>query len=219
MYKTIRADKVIETVGKLQERIVERFPSSGLGKLCGELQDVAQQSKSRAAAIAKPNTAFRAAVSAAVCHLLGERGRSIHVLMAYSDAFEPLTRWYVQLAGESLGKLRGSGARAKPVGITPLAARGTTDQHSQVQLFVEGPADKLVTFLVAAETRPRLRVGGAGPAPYLAGVELGSLLRAEQRGTAVALARAGRPSTSWVMPRASAESLGQLMPCRRRSWR
>lgn len=152
-----------------------------------------------------------AAVSAAVCHLLGERGRSIHVLMAYSDAFEPLTRWYVQLAGESLGKLRGTGARAKPVGITPLAARGTTDQHSQVQLFVEGPADKLVTFLVAAKTRPGLRVGGEGPAPYLAGVELGRLLRAEQRGTAVALARAGRPSTTWVMPRASAESLGQLM--------
>lgn len=70
MYKTIRADKVIATVGKLQERIVERFPNSGLGKLCGELQDVAQQSKSRAAAISKPNTVLRAAVSATIVGLL-----------------------------------------------------------------------------------------------------------------------------------------------------
>ncbi|MFC1657329.1 hypothetical protein ACFL2P_02000 [Candidatus Moduliflexota bacterium] len=70
MYEFIRADKVVETVEKLQGRIAERFPNSGLSELCGQLQDVARQSKSRAASIAKPNTLLRAVVAATVLGLL-----------------------------------------------------------------------------------------------------------------------------------------------------
>lgn len=153
-----------------------------------------------------------AAIAAAIAHRMDvARGKPIHVMMPYADALEPLARWYVQLCGESLGKRKGRGARARHVGPTPLPARGTTDQHSQVQLFVEGPADKLVTFVATGESGRELAIPGAGPAPYLDGVPLGDLLRAEQRGTAVALARAGRPSTCWQLPATSPDSLGQLL--------
>jgi glucose-6-phosphate isomerase len=151
------------------------------------------------------------AVAAAVAFLLAERrGKTIEVLMPYADALEPFSRWFVQLLGESLGKVRGRGRAARNVGPTPLPARGATDQHSQVQLFVEGPADKLVMFVVPEATRSEVRIGGGEPAAYLDGVELGRLLRAEQQGTEVALARAGRPTLTWRIPRVEAHTLGQL---------
>jgi glucose-6-phosphate isomerase len=96
------------------------------------------------------------------------------------------------------------------VGPTPLPARGSTDQHAQVQLFVEGPADKLVVFVVVRRTRV-LRIPRGPAAPYLAGVELGALLQAEQEGTQVALARAGRPSLRWELPAVTPDALGQLL--------
>jgi glucose-6-phosphate isomerase len=152
-----------------------------------------------------------AAVAAAVAFGLAEnRGKPIHVLMPYADALEPLARWYVQLAAESLGKRRPRGRGGDGVGPTPLPARGTTDQHSQVQLFVEGPADKLVVFVAVRHTAP-LRIPRGPAAPYLAGVELGALLRAEQQGTQVALARAGRPSLTWELPALTPDALGQLL--------
>jgi len=114
----------------------------------------------------------------------------------------------VQLLGESLGKRTRVGGRA--VGPTPLAARGSTDQHSQVQLFVEGPADKLVVFVRVAQTRRRVQIPHGEPASYLRGIELGRLLRAEQDGTRVALAAAGRPSLTWELPRLSGDALGQI---------
>jgi glucose-6-phosphate isomerase len=147
-----------------------------------------------------------ALVSAALIQTLAAKGRGIQVLMPYADALEPLARWYVQLAAESLGKRRGE----RGVGVTPLPARGSTDQHSQVQLFVEGPEDKLVTFVRVLRSRP-LAIPGGEPAGYLAGVDLGDLLRAEQRGTEVALARAGRPSTSWLLPELAPAPLGALI--------
>jgi glucose-6-phosphate isomerase len=147
-----------------------------------------------------------ALVSAALIQTLAGKGRSVQVLMPYADALEPLARWYVQLAAESLGKRRGR----EGVGITPLPARGSTDQHSQVQLFVEGPEDKLVTF-VRVERGGALPIPKGEPADYLAGVDLGALLRAEQQGTEVALARAGRPSTAWVLPQLAPGPLGALI--------
>jgi glucose-6-phosphate isomerase len=149
-----------------------------------------------------------AALAAALAQLAAEtRNKPVHVVMPYGDALEPLARWAVQLLGESLGKRAANG---RNVGPTPLPARGSTDQHSQVQLFVEGPADKLVVFVRVARTRRRVAIPGGAPAAYLRGVELGRLLRAEQDGTRVALAEAGRPSATWEMPRLDADALGQL---------
>lgn len=151
------------------------------------------------------------AVAAAIGYLMAEAKRKpVHVMMPYADSLEPLARWTVQLLGESLGKSVRRGKRRIGVGPTPLPARGTTDQHSQVQLFVEGPNDKWVTFVGVGAPRRELPIPGAGPAPYLDGVDLGELLRAEMRGTAVALASAGRPTAGWSLPSICAESVGQL---------
>src|SRR5688572_21602373 len=85
-----------------------------------------------------------AAIYAVVSHLMdARRGRKIHVLMPYARALRDASDWFRQLWAESLGKRRGD----EHVGPTPLAALGATDQHSQIQLFVDGPQDKLVTFV------------------------------------------------------------------------
>jgi len=155
------------------------------------------------------------AVAAGIAYLMAESKRKpIHVLMPYADSLEPLSRWYVQLIGESLGKRKQKGSRKAKrsvgVGPTPLPARGTTDQHSQVQLFVEGPSDKWVTFVGVDACRRKRVIAGGPPAEYLEGVDLGELLRAEHRGTAVALAQAGRPTADWRLPKISPDSIGQL---------
>lgn len=122
-------------------------------------------------------------------------GRFVNVFMPYADSLRDVTLWFVQLWAESLGKTRADGSST---GQTPVAALGATDQHSQVQLFMEGPADKIVTF-VAVRTRggdltmPH-ESGDAGELTYLGGHSLGELLSIEQRATAGALARRGRPN-------------------------
>jgi glucose-6-phosphate isomerase len=152
-----------------------------------------------------------AAVSAAIAYLMAERKRkNVHVLMPYADTLEPLARWYAQLIGESLGKRGRRGTRTTGVGPTPLPARGSTDQHSQVQLFIEGPTDKWVNFVTVEKSRRVQRIAGGEPADYLEGIDLGTLLRAEQRGTAIALAAARRPSASWILPEINPQSVGQL---------
>src|SRR5205814_5486308 len=76
------------------------------------------------------------------------QGRHIHILMPYSDPLRDMADWFVQLWAESLGKHRKDGDAG--FGPTPLASVGATDQHSQVQLFMEGPSDKTFTFLTVA---------------------------------------------------------------------
>ena len=139
-----------------------------------------------------------------------EAGQGTHVLMPYSDALRDLAPWFVQLWAESLGKRAGTGAH---VGPTPIAAVGATDQHAQVQLFMEGPADKTVTF-VDVEQHDGLVVPEGADAPpelaYLRGRGFAELLRAEARATAGALARAGRPAMTLRVERADAWHLGGL---------
>ncbi len=91
-----------------------------------------------------------------------EAGQGMHVLMPYSDAFRDLAPWFVQLWAESLGKRRADGAH---VGPTPIAAVGATDQHAQVQLFMEGPADKTVTFIDVESHPDELLIPDAAETP------------------------------------------------------
>jgi glucose-6-phosphate isomerase len=139
-----------------------------------------------------------------------EAGQGTQVLMPYSDALRDLAPWFVQLWAESLGKRDGTGAH---VGPTPIAAVGATDQHAQVQLFMEGPADKTVTF-VDVESHDELTIPPGAEAPaelaYLRGRGFAELLRAEARATAGALARAGRPTMTLRVERADAWHLGGL---------
>jgi len=138
--------------------------------------------------------------------------KSIAVFMPYSDALRDFAAWFVQLWAESLGKLRPDGTSA---GSTPLAALGATDQHAQVQLFMEGPADKTVTF-VGVKERGTDVVIPAGFSDvtelgYLGGHSLGELIDIEQRATAGALARRGRPNMTIRLDRVDAAHVGELM--------
>ncbi|MFT3922870.1 MAG: glucose-6-phosphate isomerase [Myxococcales bacterium] len=137
--------------------------------------------------------------------------RNIHVLMAYADALRPTAAWFVQLWAESLGKRIDRKGRVVELGPTPLPAVGATDQHAQVQLFIEGPRDKLVTFIAVDRPATDLTIPSVpGDNAYLGGHSLAELLDAERRGTALALARNGRPSLSVHLPRLDAEQLGGL---------
>src|SRR5262245_6555053 len=86
------------------------------------------------------------------------RGRSIQVLMPYADRLLHLADWYRQLWAESLGKRLDRRGRIVETGQTPVVSPGATDQHSQVQLYVEGPHDKVVTFLEVQAFRQEVRI-------------------------------------------------------------
>jgi glucose-6-phosphate isomerase len=155
-------------------------------------------------------------VGAALLHALATtRGRSIQVLMPYADALLHLADWYRQLWAESLGKRADRKGRVVETGQTPVVSMGATDQHSQVQLYMEGPHDKVVTFLEVERFRrdvkiPRLHADLASLG-YLGGRTLGELIAAERRGTEVALTAAGRPNFTWRLPEISAHVVGQLI--------
>jgi glucose-6-phosphate isomerase len=154
-----------------------------------------------------------AGVLAAVCHLHHElRGRSVHVLMPYGDRLRAFAAWYVQLWAESLGKRHDRAGQRVETGPTALPAVGATDQHAQMQLFMEGPRDKLITFVAIEEREPDLRIPESdGSEAYLAGRTLGELLAAEREGTTEALASDGRPSLTVSLPRLDAGQLGALL--------
>lgn len=162
------------------------------------------------------NTTLRqnpAGMIAALHHLHHtQKGRTIHVMMPYADRLRAFAAWYVQLWAESLGKRVDREGRTVESGPTPLPAVGATDQHAQMQLFMEGPRDKLITFIAVEEPGIDLEIPTAsGPDRYLSGRSLGALLDAELRGSIEALASDGRPSLTITLRRLDAETLGGLV--------
>jgi glucose-6-phosphate isomerase len=156
----------------------------------------------------RPPAEVPAAVGAALAvSLAATRAKRIAVMMAYADRLERFTRWYVQLWAESLGK--------DGKGTTPLAALGPVDQHSQLQLFIAGPRDKLITLITTgAQGRgPRMAAELAALAdePELAGKTIGDLAAAEGRATAETLAKNGCPVRTISLARLDEASLGELL--------
>ena len=156
----------------------------------------------------KPAAQVPAALGAALSVALAEsKGKSISVLLAYCDRLQRLTHWYVQLWAESLGK--------NGKGTTPLAALGPVDQHSQLQLFIAGPRDKLFSVITVGAAGQGPRIDGelaklAGE-PGFAGKTIGDLVAAEGRATAETLAKNGCPVRTIHIDRLDEESLGELM--------
>jgi glucose-6-phosphate isomerase len=145
------------------------------------------------------------------------RGRPIVVLMSYVDALFDTADWFRQLWAESLGKERATDGSIINVGPTPVAARGATDQHSQLQLYVEGPRDKVVVMLSARTRDTEVRIPDGALAQsrpdyaYLAGRGMGELLDAELRGTVGSLVRRQRPVGAITLDRVDAVGLGALI--------
>jgi glucose-6-phosphate isomerase len=147
-----------------------------------------------------------------------ELGQSIHVLMPYGDRLRSLALWFQQLWAESLGKARRTDGSptgtTAGTGPTPLAALGAVDQHSLLQLFMEGPRDKVVVFLRVREPAASVPIPSRHPGEpalsYLGGHTLEGLLEAERRATAEALRAVGRPSALLEVGRMDARALGGL---------
>jgi glucose-6-phosphate isomerase len=174
--------------------------------------DIAAIRKGAATALApvldsKPAAEVPSALGAALNVALGAQGKTISVLMAYADRLERFSRWYVQLWAESLGK--------DGKGTTPLGALGPVDQHSQLQLFIAGPRDKLFTVLTAPApgTGPRFDAELAQIAgePDLGGKTIGDLVAAQGRATADTLVRNGCPVRTMHVDKLDETSLGALL--------
>lgn len=144
-----------------------------------------------------------------------EKGKTIHVMMPYSNSLYLLADWFRQLWAESLGKRVDRSGREVFAGFTPVKALGTTDQHSQVQLYREGPNDKVFCLVEVKDfggqdlTIPKGL--GVEAIRYLEGSTFGTLLNAEKRATEFALVESQRPSLTIEMPRIDARSVGEFI--------
>ena len=156
-----------------------------------------------------------AAIIAAINYHFYNRGKRISVMMPYSYHLKDLSDWYRQLWAESLGKKEDLTGNDVHIGPTPVKALGTTDQHSQVQLYREGPNDKLFTFLQVRNFDKDIKIG---PAPdyaqefgFLAGKDLSELLNNEKRATEYALLQSERPCLTVVFDKVNAYTVGQFI--------
>jgi glucose-6-phosphate isomerase len=155
----------------------------------------------------KPAKEVPPAAGAALSAAAAAEGKTIRVMLCYADRLERFAKWWVQLWAESLGK-NGKGA-------APVGALGPVDQHSQLQLWLAGPRDKLFTVITTA-------VAGAGPRidramaeqagePGLGGKTVGDLVAAQGRATADTLAKNGRPVRTIEIEKLDERALGALM--------
>jgi len=157
-----------------------------------------------------------AAMLAAILYLAQAKlNRPIHVVFAYSNRLYPMADWFRQLWAESLGKRYSTDGKEVFTGPTPVKAIGATDQHSQVQLYVEGPSDKIFLFLGSKTfsseiTIPNLRIEH-DVANYLQDAKLSDLLNSERYATAYALTKAGRPNMTIEMDEINPANVGALM--------
>jgi len=145
--------------------------------------------------------------------LHSEKGRNISVFMPYADNLRLVVNWYRQLWAESLGKTDGNGNHK---GMSPVENHGVTDQHSQLQLMLEGPDDKQVTFLAHPGVRHRgkrvpMRFQEHPAVAPLAGHTMGELFLAELMGTRETLSRHGRPNRTFSLHDRDAYAIGELI--------
>ena len=156
-----------------------------------------------------------AAMLAAVHYALDEKGKSISVMMPYSTSLYYLADWYRQLWAESLGKQHGLKKKNVYAGQTPVKALGTTDQHSQVQLYREGPNDKVITFLEVERFGTKLAIPSSmkdvPTLDYLAGANFQTLINSEKLGTEYALLESQRPTMTVTFPQISPQTVGQFL--------
>jgi len=165
----------------------------------------------------QPDLRENLALRAALCHWLlwTRKNKTIQVAFPYSNHLWGTAFWFRQLWAESLGKARDRGGATVHTGQTPVAALGTTDQHSQVQLYIEGPNDKVFSFWAVEKFPQTMRIPKVRlnlPAfDALAGQSLAKLIDAERRATAAAMIAAGRPNCTFTLQQVDEEHLGAFL--------
>ncbi|MFT7486985.1 MAG: glucose-6-phosphate isomerase [Candidatus Paceibacteria bacterium] len=165
------------------------------------------------------STSFKdnpAMIYAAIQWLLQEKHQMpIAVTFSYSNRLKNLGDWYAQLLAESIGKRVNKKGEEVFAGPTPVRAVGVTDQHSQVQLYVEGPFDKWFTLLSVEQADHFVQIpippAGLEDLSYLGGRRLVELFQAERDGTRIALTEAKRPNCTIHFPKIDAHSVGQYL--------
>ena len=164
-----------------------------------------------------PDLQQNVALRSALCHWLiwTRKNKPIQVAFPYSNYLWGTAFWFRQLWAESLGKARNRAGEVIHTGQTPVAALGTTDQHSQVQLYIEGPNDKVFTFWAVSKFRgngkiPTKRTGLAA-FDALAGQSLAKLIDAERRSTAAAMVENGRPNCTVTLEKVDEAHIGAFL--------
>jgi len=198
----IQIDTLLEGARDMDERV--RIDTNSL------LKDTSDMSKQFDVLRQNP-----AAILAAINHYFYETGKKISVMMPYSYALKDLADWYRQLWAESLGKARDLDGRIVHVGPTPVKALGTTDQHSQLQLYLDGPNDKLFTFLQVNNFAEDLKVDSfpsyVPELGYLDGVFLSELFSVEKKATESALVGEKRPCLTIAFDEVNEYTVGQFI--------
>jgi len=165
----------------------------------------------------QPDLAKNIALRAALYHWLiwTRKDKPIQVAFPYSNHLWGTAFWFRQLWAESLGKAQNRKGETVHTGQTPVAALGSTDQHSQVQLYIEGPNDKVFTFWAVKRFHSTGQIPDAhiGLAAFdsLAGQSLAKLIDAERRATAAAMVECGRPNCTVTLDRVDEEHLGAFL--------
>lgn len=156
-----------------------------------------------------------AAQNALIHYLMDvKKGKNISVMMPYSSRLKYVSDWYVQLWAESLGKEKDLNDNTVHIGPTPVKALGATDQHSQIQLYNEGPNDKIINFIRVKEFDTTLEIPkifeftGIG---YLGGNTINSLINAEADATKVSLVDYKRPNVTITLDKVNPYNIGQLL--------
>ena len=143
-----------------------------------------------------------------------KKGKNILVMMPYSNALGGVADWFCQLWAESLGKKFSLNNEVVHTGSTPVRAIGVVDQHSQLQLYMEGPYDKMVIFLAIKRFSKEVSVVSGNDVEsdlvYLKGHSLNNVMEAEFEGTRLALTEHNRPNCTITLDELSAFTLGQL---------
>lgn len=168
--------------------------------------------------LALKNTDIKENIAAqnALIHYLMDtkKGKNMSVMMPYSSRLKYVSDWYVQLWAESLGKNKDNEGNDVHVGPTPIKALGATDQHSQIQLYNEGPNNKIINFIRVENFDNVLEIPNIFEYTginYLAGKTVNRLMNAEADSTRVALADYERPTVTISIPKVDAYNLGQLL--------
>lgn len=156
-----------------------------------------------------------AAQNALIHYLMDtKKGKNLSVMMPYSSRLKYVSDWYVQLWAESLGKNKDKDGNDVHIGPTPIKALGATDQHSQIQLYNEGPNDKVINFIRVAQFDNTLEIPnifeytGIG---YLGGKTINQLINSEADSTRVALADYNRPTVTITLEKVDGYNVAQLL--------